>query len=58
MVALAKQELNNQFETQGLNEVSFLPGYTAHIYLGSFLWASNDTPSNHSSFSFAKVKPI
>ena len=58
MVALAEQELNNQFETQGLNKVSFLPRYTANIYLGSFLWASGDTPSNHSPFSFAKVEPI
>ena len=31
-VALAEQELNNQFETHGLNEVSFLPGYIANIY--------------------------
>ncbi len=58
MVALAEQELNNQFETQGLNKVSYLPEYTANIYLGSFLWASGDTPSIHSSFSFAEVKPI
>ncbi len=57
-VAHAEQELNNQFKIRGLNEVSFLPGYTAKIYLGSFLWASGNTPSNHSPFSFAKVKPI
>jgi hypothetical protein len=57
-VALAKQELNNQLETRGLNKVSFLPGYTANIYLGSFLWASGNTPSNHPPFSFAKVEPI
>jgi hypothetical protein len=31
-VALAKQELNIQFETHGLNEVSFSPGYIANIY--------------------------
>jgi hypothetical protein len=48
--ALAKQELNNQFETQGLNKVGLLPEYTANIYLGSFLWASRNTPSNHSPF--------
>jgi hypothetical protein len=52
-VALAEQELNNQFETRGLDKVSFLLGYTANIYLGSFLWASGNTPSNHSPFSFA-----
>jgi hypothetical protein len=57
-VALAKQELNNHFETHGLNEVSFSPGYIANMYLGSFLWVSSDTPSNHSPFSFAGVKPI
>ena len=33
-VALAKQELNNQFKTRGLNEVIFLPGYIANIYSG------------------------
>ena len=58
-VALAKQELNIQFETRGLNEVSFLPGYIAKIiYSGSLIWASSDTPSNHSPFSFAEVEPI
>ena len=57
-VALAEQELNNQFETHGLNEVSFLPGYIANVYLGSLTWSSSDTPSNHSPFSFAEVKPI
>jgi hypothetical protein len=58
MVALVEQELNNQFKTRGLNKVSFLPGYTANIYLDSFLWASGNTPSNHSPFSFAEVDPI
>jgi len=57
-VALAEQELNNQFESHGLNEVSFLPGYIANVYTGSLIWASSDTPSNHSPFSFAKVEPI
>ena len=57
-MALAKQELNNQFKTHGLNEVSFLPGYITNIYSGSLIWASSDTPSNHSPFSFAEVKPI
>ena len=57
-VALAKQELNIQFETHGLNEVSFSPGYIANIYSGSLTWASSDTPSNHSPFSFAEVEPI
>ena len=57
-VALAEQELNNRFESQGLNEVSFLPGYIANVYAGSLIWASSDTPSNHSPFSFAEVKPI
>ena len=31
-VALAEQELNNQFESHGLNEVSFSPGYIANIH--------------------------
>ena len=57
-VALAEQELNNQLESHGLNEVSFLPGYIANVYTGSLIWASSDTPSNHSPFSFAKVEPI
>jgi hypothetical protein len=30
-VALAEQELNIQFETHGLNEVSFSPGYCKYI---------------------------
>ena len=58
MVALTEQELNNQFESHGLNEVSFLPGYIANVYTGSLIWASSNTPSNHSPFSFAKVEPI
>jgi hypothetical protein len=57
-VALAEQELNNQFESHGLNEVSFLPGYIANVYAGSLIWASSDTPSNHSPFSFTEVEPI
>jgi hypothetical protein len=54
-VALAEQELNNQFESHCLNKASFSPGYIANVYAGSLLWASNDTPSNYSPFSFAKV---
>jgi hypothetical protein len=57
MAALAKQELNNLFEFCGLNKVSFSSGYTANVYMGVLLWASSDTPSNHSPFSFSKVKP-
>ena len=57
-VALAEQELNTQFESHGLNEVSFSQGYMANIYSGNMLWASNDTPSNHSPFSFAEVEPL
>ena len=57
-VALDERELNNQFESHGLNEVSFLPGYIANVYAGSLTWASSDTPSNHSPFSFAEVKTI
>jgi hypothetical protein len=57
-VALAEQELNNQFKTHGLNEVSYLPGYIANVYSGSLTWSSSDTPSNHSPFSFAEVEPI
>ena len=57
-MALAEQELNNQFESHGLNEVSILPGFIANVYAGSLIWASSDTPSNHSPFSFAKVEPI
>jgi hypothetical protein len=47
-VALAEQELNQQFETRGMNEVSFTTGYTANMYAGFFLWSSGVTPSNHS----------
>jgi hypothetical protein len=57
-VALAEQELNNQFESRGLNEVSFLPGYISNVYGGILTWVSSDTPSNHSHFSFAEVEPI
>jgi hypothetical protein len=57
-VALTEQELNNQFKSHGLNEVSFSPGYIAKVYAGSLIWASSDTPSNHSPFSFAEVEPI
>jgi hypothetical protein len=57
-VTLAEQELNNQFESHGLNKVSFLPGYIVNVYAGSLIWASRDIPSNHSPFSFAKVEPI
>ena len=57
-VALAEQELNNQFESHGLNEVSFSPGCIANVYAGSLIWASSDTPSNYSPFFFAKVEPI
>jgi hypothetical protein len=57
-VALAEQELNNLLESHGLNEVSFSPGYIANVYAGSLIWASSDTPSNHSPFSFAEVEPI
>jgi hypothetical protein len=28
------------------------------MYLGSFLWAGSDTPSNHSPFSLPKAEPI
>jgi hypothetical protein len=57
-VAFAEQELNQQFKTRGMNEVSFATGYTANMYAGSFLWSSGDTPSNHSPFAFSEVKPI
>jgi hypothetical protein len=57
-VALAEQELNTQFESHGLNEVSFSQGYMVNIYSGNLLWASSDTPSNHSPFSFAEVEPL
>ena len=57
-VALAEQELNTQFESHGLNEVSFLQGYMSNIYSGNMLWASSNTPTNHSPFSFAEVGPL
>jgi hypothetical protein len=57
-VALAEQELNQQFKTRGMNEVSFTTGYTANMYAGSSLWSSGNTPSNHSPFAFSKVEPI
>jgi hypothetical protein len=57
-VALAKQELNNQFESCGMGKVSLFPGYKANTYLGTFLWSRNNTPSNHSPFSFMEFEPI
>ena len=57
-VALAEQELNTQFESHGLNEVSFSQGYMVNIYSGNMLWASSDTPSNQSPFSLAEVEPL
>ena len=57
-VALVEQELNTQFESHGLNEVSFSQGYMVNIYSGNMLWASSDTPSNHSPFSLAEVEPL
>jgi hypothetical protein len=57
-VALAEQELNNRFESHGLNEVSFLPGYISNVYGGILTWASSDTPSNHSPFSFVEVERV
>ena len=53
-VALAEQELNTQFESRGLNEVSFSQGYMANIYSGNLLWSSSDSPSNHSLFLWPK----
>ncbi len=35
LVALAEQELNNQFESRGMGKVSFSPGYMANTYLGT-----------------------
>jgi len=43
MVALAEQELNTQFESHGLSEVSFPQGYMAHLYSGNLLWSSSDS---------------
>ncbi len=57
-VTLAEQEPNQQFETRGMNEVSFMMGYMANMYAGSFLWSSGNTPSNHLPFAFSEVKPI
>ncbi len=57
-LALAEQELSNQIESQGMGKVCFSPGYMASTYLGIFLWSSNDTTSNHSSFSLSKLEPI
>ena len=57
-VALAEQELNTQFESHGLSEVSFSQGYMANIYSGNLLWSSSDSPSNHSPFSLAEVEPL
>ena len=57
-VALVEQELNTQFESHGLNKVSFSQGYMANIYSGNMLWASSNTPSNHSPISFAEVEPL
>ncbi len=57
-VALAEQELNQQFKTRGMNEVSFVTGYMANMYAGSFPWSSGNTPSNHSPFAFSEVVSI
>jgi hypothetical protein len=57
-VALAKQELNLQFENSCLSKVSFLMGYTSNIYNGILLWLSTDTPSSHSPFTFNEAEPI
>jgi hypothetical protein len=57
-IALAEQELNQQFETRGMNKVSFATGYTANMYAGTFLWSSGNIPSNHLPFAFSEVKPI
>ena len=57
-VALAEQELNLQFETRGMPEVSFPSGFTSNAYLGVFTWSSPDTPSNFSPFSFSEAEPI
>ncbi len=51
-VALTKQEINIQFEAAGMNDISFPPGYSTSMYNGTLLWSSQDTPSNHSPFSF------
>ncbi len=56
-VALAKKELNLQFENRGLSEVSFLTGYTLNMYNSILLWPSTDTPSNHSPFTFNEAEP-
>ena len=57
-VALAEQELNLQFESRGLDMVSFPTGYTSNMYNGILLWSSMDTPSNHSPFTFSEAEPI
>jgi hypothetical protein len=31
---------------------------TANTYVGTFLWSSNNTLSNHSPFSFLELEPI
>ncbi len=58
MVALAKQELNLQFESHGLKMVNFPTWYMSNIYDGILLWSSMDTPSNHSPFTFHEAEPI
>jgi hypothetical protein len=57
-VALAEQALNLQFESRGLDMVSFPTGYTSNMYNGILLWSSMDTPSNHSPFTFSEAEPI
>ena len=57
-VALAEQELNIQFESRGLNMVTFPTGYMSNMYNGILLWSSMDSPSNHSPFSFSEAEPI
>jgi hypothetical protein len=58
IVLLAEQKVNYQLESRDLNEVSFSTGYATNLFMGVLLWASSDTPRNHSPFSFSKVEPI
>jgi hypothetical protein len=46
-VALAEQELNNQFESQGMGKMGSSPGYTAKT-----------TPSNLYPFFLSEHEPI
>ena len=41
-----------------MTDVSFPPWYSTSMYNRTLLWSSQDTPSNHSPFSFNEAEPL